>query len=159
MSALAKFSSVAIVLLLTAAEGQAQSEIRLTPSDVANKTKGGAGAGTSGVAGIQTTILAGDPTKSGPYTIEIRVPAHTKIAAHSHKDERSAVVVSGMWSFGYGSKADQSLTKALPPGSFYTEPAGKPHFAMTGDQSAVVYITGLGPTSTEYVDSIAKRRP
>jgi hypothetical protein len=59
--------------------------------------KGGAGAGTSGVTVIQTTVLSGDPTAAGPYTIEVRVTAHTRISAHTHRDDRSAVVVSGMW--------------------------------------------------------------
>ena len=112
---------------------QAQ-EARLTPSEIASLAKGGAGAGTSGVAGIQTSILHGDPTKAGPYTIEIRVPPHTRIAAHSHKDDRTAVVASGVWFFGYGRKNEDPLVKALPPGSFYTEPAGLDHFAQTHDQ-------------------------
>lgn len=152
------FVGAAFSTTVAASVAAAQSEIRLTPTDVANKAKGGAGAGTSGVAGIVTTTLAGDPSKAGPYTIEIRVPPNTKIAAHSHRDDRSAVVVSGKWYFGYGAKADQSLTKLLTAGSFYTEPGKEPHFAMTGDEPAVVYITGIGPTSTLYVDSTAARK-
>ena len=37
--------------------------------------------------------------------------------------------------------------------SFYTEPAGSAHFARTGDEPAIVYITGVGPTDTVYVDA------
>ncbi|KSB91836.1 hypothetical protein AS593_07370 [Caulobacter vibrioides] len=128
-------------------------EVRLTPSEIAGLAKGGAGAGTSGVAGIRTTILHGDPTKAGPYTIEIRVPPHTRIAAHSHQDDRTAVVASGLWFFGYGKKNQDPLVKALPAGSFYTEPAGLDHFAQTRDQPASVYIFGFGPTSTDYVEA------
>ena len=40
-----------------------------------------------------------------------------------------------------------------------TEPAGAPHFAMTGDMPAVVYISGIGPTSTTYVDPANAPRP
>ena len=133
---------------------------RLTPTEIAGMAKGGAGAGTSGVGGIQTTVLSGDPTRPGLYTIELRVPAHTRIAAHRHRDDRSAVVVSGTWYFGYGTKADETLTKALGPGGFYTEPSNAPHFALTRDEPVVVYITGLGPTDTRYVDAAADpRRP
>lgn len=159
MSALSRGTGITLAIMLTASVLSAQAEVRLTAAEVASKVKGGAGAGTSGVAGIQTTTLAGDPTKAGPYTIEIRVPAHTKIAAHSHRDDRSAVVVSGVWLFGYGAKADQALTKSLTAGSFYTEPGGQPHFAMTGDQPAIVYITGVGPTSTVYVEGAGKVKP
>jgi len=137
-----------------------QGEQRLTVGEIGALAKGGAGAGTSGVAGIQTTTLSGDPTKAGPYTIEIRVPAHTRIAAHVHRDDRTAVVVSGTWHFGYGTKADETLTRALEPGSFYTEPGNDPHFALTGDEPVIVYIFGFGPTSTRYVEVAADpRRP
>jgi quercetin dioxygenase-like cupin family protein len=124
--------------------------LRLTPAEIAAQAKGAAGAGTSGVAGILTTTLSGDPRKAGPYTIEIRVPANTRIQAHTHRDERTAVVVSGRWFFGYGAKADEALVKELPAGSFYTEPANVAHFALTRGEGAVVYITGFGPTDTVY---------
>ncbi|MEP9359599.1 cupin domain-containing protein [Sphingomonas sp. KR3-1] len=125
-------------------------QVRLTPTEIGALAKGGAGAGTSGVEGIRTTILLGDPTRPGPYTIEIRVPAHTRIQAHTHRDARSAVVVSGTWYFGYGTLAEEAKVKALPPGSFYTEPASDPHFALTRDEAAIVYISGWGPTDTVY---------
>jgi quercetin dioxygenase-like cupin family protein len=149
---------VALAFAATSALAQ-EAPLRLSPAEIAAMTPGGAGPGTSGVVGIRTTILSGDPTKPGPYTIEIRVPAHTRIAAHTHRDDRSGVVISGAWLFGYGAKADEALTKRLPPGGFYTEPAGEPHFAMTGDEAAVVYITGFGPTDTRYVDSASQQRP
>jgi hypothetical protein len=38
------------------------NQVRLSTADVAGLAKGDAGAGTSGVAGIQTTVLSGDPT-------------------------------------------------------------------------------------------------
>lgn len=151
-----------LVLLATAASASAapSGQLRLDPKDIAALSKGGAGAGTSGVAGIQTTVLFGDPTASGPYTIALRVPAHTVIAAHTHRDDRSAVVVSGTWWFGYGPVNSKAKLKALKPGSFYTEPGGQAHFARTGDQAAVVYITGVGPTDTHYLDiSADPRRP
>ena len=43
------------------------------------------GTGSSGVSGIQTVVLKGDPNETGVYTIMLRVPAHTQIAAHSHR--------------------------------------------------------------------------
>jgi len=47
--------------------------------------------------------------------------------------------------FGYGSSADETEVKALEPGSFHTEPADAPHFALTQDEPATVYIAGFGP--------------
>lgn len=144
------FLAVALLAAGSVPTAHAQ-QTRLTPAEVAALPKEGAGPGTSGLAGIRTTVLAGDPTKEGPYTIELRVPAHTSIQAHTHRDARTAIVVSGTWYFGYGTKADPALVKRLPPGSFYSEPAADPHFALTRDEPAVVYISGSGPTDTEYV--------
>lgn len=141
---------VAAACVLTARAAEQAGAVRLTPSEIERMAKDGAGAGTSGVAGIRTTPLMGDPTKPGPYTIALRVPAHTRIQSHTHRDARSAIVVSGAWYFGYGEVASDSLVKELKPGSFYTEPASSPHFALTREQPALVYITGIGPTDTLY---------
>src|ERR1700722_17253516 len=128
------------------------NEERLTPTEYRFPQVGNPGTGSSGVGGIQTVVLKGNPDQAGVYTIMLRVPAHTQIAAHSHRDDRVATVISGTWHIGYGDKFDESKLKALPPGSFYTEPPGRNHFAETGDESVEVQITGFGPSSTEYVD-------
>ncbi len=144
------FAAALTLVLAAASASAAMPERRLTPGEIAGLPKVGGGAGTSGVAGLETTVLSGDPTKAGPYTIALSVPAHTKIAAHAHRDDRTSVVVSGEWFFGYGPVADDAKVKALAPGGFYTEPAGEPHFAQTRDKPAVVYISGYGPTDTVY---------
>jgi quercetin dioxygenase-like cupin family protein len=126
-------------------------QLRLTPSEVDSMQAHDSGAGTSGVAGIRTTVISGDPTRDGPYTIRLSVPANTKIQAHTHRDDRTAIVVSGIWYFGYGPATSPALEKALPAGSFYSEPSGVAHFAETKADPVVVYITGKGPTDTIYV--------
>jgi len=133
-----------------AATGESGPARRMTAAEIADLVPGGPGAGSSGVAGIRSVILAGDPEKAGLYTIRLRVPARTRIEAHSHRDDRSVTVVSGTWQFGYGSTFDAAALKPLPPGSFYTEPAGRMHFAQTGADPVVVDISGYGPTDTTY---------
>ena len=128
-------------------------QTRLSLAEVEALSRNSGGAGTSGLTGVQTTVLSGNPNAPGPYAFEIRVPAHTKIAAHLHRDNRTAIVVSGEWNFGYGDKASESAAIKLTPGGFYTEPAGVNHFAYTTDNPAVVYITGEGPTDTIYVNA------
>jgi len=157
-----RLASAGAALLLIGFAGLASAQdrlLRLTPPEIDGLVQGGATAGTSGVAGIRTTILYGDPTKAGPYTIALRAPPNVRIAAHSHRDERTAVVVAGVWRFGYGARADETLVKTLPPGSFYSEPAGVAHFAMTGPEGATVYISGQGPTSTDYVETADAPKP
>ena len=48
----------------------------------------------------------------------LRLPPNTKIQAHSHKDDRTAVVLSGVWYFGYGREFNEAALKELPAGSF-----------------------------------------
>ncbi len=127
------------------------NQTRLSAAQVDALRRGAGGAGTSQLQGVQTTILSGNPDVSGPYAFEIRVPAHTHIAAHTHRDNRTALVVSGEWHFGYGTVAKDDATVKLGPGGFYTEPADVAHFAFTGDEPTVVFITGEGPTDTHYV--------
>jgi hypothetical protein len=59
--------------------------------------------------------------------------------------------MSGTWRMGYGSHFDANALKDLPPGSFYTEPAGQPHFSQTGDASAVIWVAGYGPSDTKMI--------
>lgn len=136
------------------------SEQRLTPAEYKFPQQGNPGTGSSGVAGIETVVLKGNPDQAGVYTIMLRVPPHTRIAAHSHRDDRVATVIFGTWHIGYGDTFDEAKLKALPPGSFYTEPPSRNHFAETGEEPVVVQITGFGPSSTEYVDPTQDpRRP
>jgi pimeloyl-ACP methyl ester carboxylesterase len=145
-----KATVAAIVDFLS--DGSTMNSRTLGITEIGVLARSGAGVGTSGVSGIQTIVLSGDPAKAGPYAIELNVPAHTRIAAHSHRDNRFAMVVSGEWHFGYGSKADDTHSSVLTQGAFYTEPANAPHFAFTGDQPAAVFITGTGPSDTHFVN-------
>jgi hypothetical protein len=145
-------AALAASVVASFASAQAPGELRLTPAEIDAKAQGTTGAGTSGVAGIRTTVLFGDPTKAGLYSLRLTVPPNTKIAAHTHRDERTALVVAGTWFFGYGRAADDAGLKALPAGSFYTEPSGAAHFALTKDEPVEIVITGYGPSDTRYVD-------
>ena len=51
------------------------------------------------------------------------------------------------------------LSKPLPPGSVYSEPAGVNHFAQTGSDPVLVQISGLGPTDTRYVNPEDEPKP
>ncbi|MEO8777141.1 MAG: cupin domain-containing protein [Rhodanobacter sp.] len=148
--------SITVLALATALHVDARPmppQQRLNPAEIDAAVRSGAGAGSSGVSGIQTIMLKGDAAKPGVYMIRLIVPAHTRIMPHDHPDDRVATVVSGTWFFGYGDRFNAKALKALPPGSFYTEPPRQPHFAQTGDSAVIVDISGYGPTGTHYEDS------
>jgi len=108
--------------------------------------------GSAMVPGLETIFVAGDGKQSALYSMVFRVPPNASIPPHSHPDDRSCFVLSGLWFFGYGNIRDEAALKALPPGSNYTEPAGASHFAGTKDQAAVVECTAMGPTGTTFVN-------
>lgn len=135
----------------------AEAPLRLAPDDYFALPAIRDRANSSGAQSMESRVLKGDPTRLGLYTILLTVPPHSRIAPHAHPDDRVGTVVFGTWYYGYGSKFDENGLKALPAGSYYTEPAGVPHFARTGEDGAVVQITGVGPTGTSYVDPARRR--
>jgi quercetin dioxygenase-like cupin family protein len=135
-----------------AAQGAQGAQQRVTPGEVKWPAGASSLTGTSGVSGIQTVTLKGDPTRAGLYTLLLRVGPNTRIEAHAHPDDRVATVVSGTWYFGYGSQFDEMALKELPAGSFYTEPPGMNHFALTKGEGVVIQISGTGPSGTVYAD-------
>jgi quercetin dioxygenase-like cupin family protein len=144
---------VALLMIGAAVTLAAQGgELRTTPGEVSWPAAAAGGVGTSGAAGIQTVVLKGDPTKSGLYTLLLRVGPNTRIDAHAHPDDRVATVISGTWYFGYGREFSEAALKALPPGSVYTEPPNANHFATTRGEGVVIQITGMGPSGTAYVN-------
>jgi quercetin dioxygenase-like cupin family protein len=156
---MSNFSKIAIaaaatlIAILPPVVAQVSSlQKRLTPTEIESLPKLAAGAGTSGLQAVTTTVLFGDPARAGLYSIELKVAPNTIIKAHTHRDHRTATVVSGSWYFGYGAKNDEGALKLLTAGSFYTEPGGEPHFARTKADGAVVMITGYGPSDTNFVE-------
>src|SRR5882762_10723540 len=147
------FTTALIFAAATSLVHAQEGQVRLAPSEINSLATVNAGAGTSGVSGIQTRTLKGDATKPGIYTIQLTIPANVRIQAHTHPDDRVATVISGTWYIGYGAKFDDAKLKALTAGSFYTEPPRVAHFAKTGNEPVVLQITGNGPTGTEYIEA------
>jgi quercetin dioxygenase-like cupin family protein len=137
---------------LVAASAQSLPEMRMTPSEIRASALDNNQIGSSGLPGVHTKVIFGDPSKAGFYTILLFVPAHTTIQAHSHRDDRLATVVSGEWHLGYGNHFDAKSLKTLPPGSVYSEPGGDNHFARTDTDPVIVELSGYGPTDTHYFD-------
>ncbi len=135
------------------ASSSALPQMRMTPAEVAANQTGSDQIGSSGLAGVSTKVLFGDPSRQGFYTIVLFVPPNTTIPAHAHRDDRMATVVSGTWQFGYGDRFDEGALKILPAGSVYSEPGQMNHFARTGAEAVLVEISGFGPTDTQYVNS------
>ena len=135
-------------------------EARKTPDEL-KAAKETHSPGSSYVEGAEEVTIFGDPGKPGMYVQLLKCAPGQRIAAHHHAGDRVATVLSGSWNFGYGEKFDEAKLQHLPIGSIYTEPDRAPHFAMVGDQTGIVQITGYGPTDTVFVnpdDDPAKKK-
>lgn len=89
----------------------------------------------------------------GPYIERVRFPPNFVIQAHTHPDQRSYTILSGTWYIGYGDRFDETKPRALPAGSFYTEPAGVHQFVATKDEPVVLRLSGTEPTATRLLDN------
>jgi mannose-6-phosphate isomerase-like protein (cupin superfamily) len=104
----------------------------------------------AGATGSPRANIIGDDSKPGPYVYIVRprptAPGNPAARPHTHPDDRTYTVISGTWWVGFGDKYDESKLIPLTAGSFYTEPAGVPHFIAIKEEGVVVKITGTGPS-------------
>lgn len=101
--------------------------------------------------GALFAVLAGDPSKEGPFTIRLKIPAGYKIPAHSHPTAEAVTVISGEMNVGMGDILDQSKALKLPVGGFVNLPANMNHFAFAATET-VLQINSTGPFAIKYVN-------
>jgi hypothetical protein len=102
--------------------------------------------------GMEQVNLVGNPSEPGPYTLRLKFPAGYKLAPHVHPDNREVTILTGTWYTGYGAKFNERALKALPAGSFYTEPANVAHFVEVREP-VVIQVSGMGPSGRRFVDA------
>jgi len=101
--------------------------------------------------GAQFAVLAGDPSKAGPFTIRLKMPAGYKVPAHSHPTAEEVTVISGECGFGMGDKLYETKAQRLAAGGFVDLPPNMNHFAFAGTD-AIVQINSEGPFAIKYAD-------
>ena len=138
-------SSALITSAATIAGDAPANGVMLTPDEIKWKPN-------PRVEGLGVAKIQGNAKEPGAFVHRVKFPKGRIVQAHSHPDDRTYTVLSGTWYIGWGKTYDPEKLTALPAGSFYTEPAGVPHFISTPDGEAVVQITGTGPTAVHYID-------
>jgi quercetin dioxygenase-like cupin family protein len=79
--------------------------------------------------------------------MRVKFPAGYKLMPHFHPDEwRTGIVLSGNYYFGLGKQWDESKLRPYPPGTFFSEPKGVPHFVWAKDGEVIIQVTAMGPT-------------
>jgi len=101
--------------------------------------------------GATVEVLVGDPSKSVPVTLRIKMPEGYRIPAHSHPTDENVVIASGTVGFGMGDKLDTSAVKLLRVGGYALMPAGMNHYAYAKTAASVI-LYAQGPIEFKYVN-------
>lgn len=102
--------------------------------------------------GILATTLIGNPDRPGPLVVRYDIPSGMEIVAHTHRENRSYTVISGIWELGFGEEYDPRKLAAYPQGGYYWLPAGVPHFQRAGPEGAVIQIESIGPDTFDPIE-------
>jgi quercetin dioxygenase-like cupin family protein len=101
-------------------------------------------------AGASMAVVSGDPTKSGPFTVELSFPDGYRIPPHSHPTAEKISVKSGEFLYGMGDVMKAGDMKVMKPGNSGEMPAGAHHYAQARGKT-VIAISSTGPFVVNYV--------
>jgi quercetin dioxygenase-like cupin family protein len=132
----------ASLIALTTGAALAETAVIATPDTVQWKDAPQFG------PGAKMAVLAGDPDKSGPYVMRLKLPANSTVPAHTHSGTENVTVLSGNLDLGLGEKLDKSKGQELVAESYFLMPAHTPHFAWTNSET-IVQVHGMGPTDMQ----------
>jgi quercetin dioxygenase-like cupin family protein len=100
--------------------------------------------------GAFISVLSGDPTQPGEFTLLVSMPNGYRIPPHSHPSYEHVEVKQGTLLVGAGDKLDPKMTQALTAGDSATAPAGMRHFSIAKGQT-LLSATFMGPYTITYV--------
>jgi hypothetical protein len=102
--------------------------------------------------GALVTVLEGDPSAEGFFTMRIKMPDGYRVPPHWHSRQERVTVLSGVLNLGQGDRFDAAATKPLPAGTYSSMPPGMTHFGwMSGE--TVLQLSTLGPWTITYVNA------
>lgn len=102
--------------------------------------------------GALAAVMFGDPTKSGPYVLRVKLPDGYKVPPHWHPTDENVTILQGTMMIGTGEKFDVAKAKEVSAGSFMRMPKEMRHFAQFKGES-VIQVHGIGPFEINYVNS------
>jgi uncharacterized RmlC-like cupin family protein len=102
--------------------------------------------------GRQRAQLFGNSSEGGTWIDRVKIPAGSRVGAHTHQQDELVTVIEGTWYLAEGEKFDSAKLLAYPAGSFIVIPAGTPHFVATKEGTVVVQLSGTGKFQTDYLE-------
>ena len=107
--------------------------------------------------GAQLSVLLGDPTRTGEYTLRLKVPAGYKIPPHWHTQPEQLTVISGAFTLHMGDTMKSDPHK-LTAGAYHFLPA-KMHHAAETTAETVIQVNGMGPFDIHYLNPTDNPNP
>jgi ketosteroid isomerase-like protein len=101
--------------------------------------------------GGKMAVLAGDPSKPGPFVLRAQVPAGYKVPPHWHPTDENLTIVSGTVALGMGDTWDESKMQTVEAGGVAVLPANMRHSFMARTASTF-QVHGMGPFAVNYVN-------
>jgi Cupin domain. len=132
------FAVLAFLVLAASADGQAAAKVKFGPGPAFLPK------------GVKMAVISGDPMKSEPFVLQLRMPSGYTIPAHQHPTDENLLVKSGAFKIGMGDKFDAKQLKTLKAGEKATAPAKMNHYARASG-ATVVEVSGTGPFAITYV--------
>jgi anti-sigma factor ChrR (cupin superfamily) len=102
--------------------------------------------------GRQRAQLFGNSSEGGPWIDRVKIPAGSRVLAHTHQQDELVTVIEGTWYLGEGAKFDSAKLTGYPAGTFIVIPAGIPHFVATKEGTAAVQLSGNEKFQTDYLE-------
>ncbi|HVK88763.1 MAG TPA: cupin domain-containing protein [Kofleriaceae bacterium] len=101
--------------------------------------------------GAKAAVIEGDPSKAGPFTMRLQVPAGYKIPAHTHPALEHVTVLTGEAYMGMGDTLDAKAATKLSVGSFAVMPVGHTHYFFV-KRKTEIQLHSIGPWGITYVN-------
>ena len=101
--------------------------------------------------GAEMAVLQGDPSKSEPFTVRLRMPNGYKIPPHTHPTTENVTVITGTFLAGMGGQFNEATMERLGEGDFVSIPDNHAHYAMARGQT-IVQVHAIGPFALTYVN-------
>ena len=101
--------------------------------------------------GAKMAVVSGDPSKSGPFEVQLSMPGGYRIPPHFHPTDETVAVKSGTFRYGMGDKVETAKMQTMKAGQSGTIQANMHHYA-TARGKTVISISSTGPFATTYVN-------
>jgi quercetin dioxygenase-like cupin family protein len=102
-------------------------------------------------AGARMAVVSGDPSKPGPFVVELALPDGYQIKPHFHPTAEVVEVIHGTFLYAMGDTLDAAKTKPMKVGDKGSIPANMHHYAIA-QGATIVSVTSTGPFALIYVN-------